>query len=147
MEPFWIEVEEPTLRQGDYLRGCMVPVFDPSFTPGGETPTVLVDEFDLIVVTQSCDCTRRSMQDWVAASEALFNLGAGEVPCNFKRHEVVNYCYNFPDLQLCFGWHGHEDELAARFKNCVPEFRRKYYLKRAGCKTVFKDEGRREIQY
>ena len=55
MEPFWFEVEESILRQGDYLRGCLVPVFDASFTPVAETQAVPVDEFDLIIVTQSCD--------------------------------------------------------------------------------------------
>jgi hypothetical protein len=55
IEPFWVEVEEPTLRQGDYLPGCFVPVFDPNFTENSEIQEVQVNEFDLIIVTQSCD--------------------------------------------------------------------------------------------
>jgi len=32
VEPFWVQVNESTLRQGDYLPGCLVPipVFDPT---------------------------------------------------------------------------------------------------------------------
>lgn len=55
MEPFWAPINEPTLRQGDYLPRCLVPVFGPSLANPGEVQDVVVDEFDLIVVTQSCD--------------------------------------------------------------------------------------------
>jgi len=61
-EPFWIQVDEPTLRQGDYLLACLVPVFGPNIGPGSETHEVLVDEFDLIVVTQSCDLENRKVR-------------------------------------------------------------------------------------
>jgi hypothetical protein len=29
VEPFWIEITRPTLRQGDYLLRCLVPAFGP----------------------------------------------------------------------------------------------------------------------
>src|SRR4051812_12595959 len=54
LEPFWAEVTETTLRQGDYLPKCLVPGFQPDLTNAG-THEVVVDEYDLIVLTQSCD--------------------------------------------------------------------------------------------
>lgn len=54
-KPFWISVEGPELRQGDLLPGCLVPLFHPEFDAGDEAQTTVVDEFDLIVLTQSCD--------------------------------------------------------------------------------------------
>jgi len=53
-DSYWIPVNEPTLRQGDYLRDCRVPLFlDPSVK---SVPVdIPVDEYDLIVLTQSCD--------------------------------------------------------------------------------------------
>ena len=32
VEPFWLQIEESELRQGDYLPGCTIPVFGPAFT-------------------------------------------------------------------------------------------------------------------
>lgn len=55
MESFWEKVDESTLRQGDYLLNCPVPLFRPDFTADHNTHDVLVNEFDLIVLTQSCD--------------------------------------------------------------------------------------------
>jgi hypothetical protein len=69
----------------------------------------------------------RSMEKWVKAWEMLFNLGAGEVVCDVKRHEAVNFSHNFNELDR-FGWRCRGDELAERFKASVPEFRRKYYV-------------------
>lgn len=74
------------------------------------------------------DHAERPQQEWASAWEALLNLGAGEIACDVNRHEVVNYCYCFTGLELCFGWHARANELANRFKNMIPEFRRKYYL-------------------
>ena len=52
-KPFWCEVNERKLAQGDLLNRCLVPVFTPDFgTNGGEVP---VGESDLIIITQSCD--------------------------------------------------------------------------------------------
>lgn len=55
IENFWVQVNEPMLRQGDYLPGCLVPVFSPNFAENSDIQEVQVDEFDLIIVTQSCD--------------------------------------------------------------------------------------------
>ncbi len=60
IEPFWVQVKESTLRQGDYLPGCLVPVpvFDPTnIAQSSEIQEIDVEilEFDLIVLTQSCD--------------------------------------------------------------------------------------------
>jgi hypothetical protein len=73
----------------------------------------------------------RPMQEWVAAWETLFNLGAGEAVCDIDRHDVIDFCYNFTDLDLCFGWRCRADELGRRFKAMIPEFRRKYYLNKS----------------
>jgi hypothetical protein len=59
-EPFWIEVKESDLRQGDYLPNCLVPVaiFDPEIFSRGQEGAELeveVRETDLIILTQSCD--------------------------------------------------------------------------------------------
>ncbi len=70
---------------------------------------------------------QRPMAEWVAAWESLFNLGAGEIACDAARHEAVNFCYNFNELDLCFRWRRRWDELADHFKGMIPEFRRKYY--------------------
>lgn len=60
VEPFWVQVNESTLMQGDYLPGCLVPtpVFDPTnYGKNSEIQDVQIDvnELDLIVLTQSCD--------------------------------------------------------------------------------------------
>ncbi|MBD1923550.1 hypothetical protein H6F77_21105 [Microcoleus sp. FACHB-831] len=55
IQPFWVNVNEPTLRQGDYLPQCLVPVFGPNFDGDTDIQDVQVNEFDLIIVTQSCD--------------------------------------------------------------------------------------------
>lgn len=55
IEPFWDKTEGPTLRQGDYLWRCLVPRFSPSFSENSEIQEVEVREFDLIILTQSCD--------------------------------------------------------------------------------------------
>jgi len=35
VEPFWTEINESSLRQGDYLPGCLVPVFAPDLAVAG----------------------------------------------------------------------------------------------------------------
>jgi len=70
----------------------------------------------------------RPQREWASAWENVFNLGAGEKVCNVQRHEVVNYCFGFDSLPLCFGWFDREEELANRFKELIPEIRQKYYL-------------------
>jgi len=62
MEPFWIAVNEPTLRQGDWLPRCLVPTFGPQFVADGSPQEMAAHEFDLIVVTQSCDLEQRKVR-------------------------------------------------------------------------------------
>jgi hypothetical protein len=59
---FWSRVTEEMLqhgellRQGDFLPHCHVPVIVDS--SAGQSRTVTTDEYDLIVMTQSCDLDR-----------------------------------------------------------------------------------------
>jgi hypothetical protein len=63
MEPFWEGIKSGLLAQGDLLPGCSVPVirpdFDESSRQAGVPGTVDVDEFDLIIMTQSCDLEQK----------------------------------------------------------------------------------------
>ena len=54
MDSYWTKVNDATLRQGDFLPACHVPILYPDFNPDS-TREVEVNEYDLIVVTQSCD--------------------------------------------------------------------------------------------
>jgi hypothetical protein len=78
----------------------------------------------------------RPMKEWVAAWEALFNLGAGEGVCGDNRIDAVNFSHNFNDLDRCFRWRSRGNELAHHFKAIIPEFRRKYYLNKSPRETV-----------
>ena len=51
MESFWEEVVGATLRQGDYLLNCPVPVFQ-ELSANSEQQTFPVRGYDLIIVTQ-----------------------------------------------------------------------------------------------
>jgi hypothetical protein len=77
----------------------------------------------------------RPMAEWSAGWEAMFNLGAGEAGFDGNRSKSVNFSYNFPELQLCFGWLTREDELRNHFIACLPDFRRKYYLNKTARKN------------
>jgi hypothetical protein len=61
VEPFWVEINETTLHQGDYLPRCLVPTFGVNLG-GPETQEVVTDEYDLIIVTQSCDLEQRKVR-------------------------------------------------------------------------------------
>jgi hypothetical protein len=52
MPSFWIDVVSEQLAQGDFLPSCRVPIFFGTDSEVEEVPTL---EYDLIVVTQSCD--------------------------------------------------------------------------------------------
>jgi hypothetical protein len=54
MEPFWIRVDGGTLRQGDFLPGCIVPILPKVLVPDGNM-SASARSNDLIIVTQSCD--------------------------------------------------------------------------------------------
>lgn len=61
MEPFWTKVDEATLWQGDLVPGCLVPVFDSDLGVSG-THTIKAAEFDLVLLTQSCDLEQRRVR-------------------------------------------------------------------------------------
>jgi len=61
VEPFWTEINETSLRQGDHLPQCLVPVFGPALTTGN-SQELTVDEYDLIVLTQSCDLEQNKVR-------------------------------------------------------------------------------------
>lgn len=55
MNTCWIHVEGAELKQGDYLLGCSIPLLPDNFGEGEDPDRIDVYEFDVIVVTQSCD--------------------------------------------------------------------------------------------
>ena len=62
IEPFWAQVSEPTLRQGDLLPNCLVLIRGPdSPTEAGSWEAVAM-EYDLVVLTQSCDLEQRKVR-------------------------------------------------------------------------------------
>lgn len=72
VESFWVKVNEPTLRQGDYLPNCHVPIFlDP--TVGPEPQNVPIDVFNLIIITQSCDLEQSKVR--LVAMCPIFPIG------------------------------------------------------------------------
>ena len=52
---WWLEVKGPGLAQGDYLPGCSVPIFEPGYGKKDKIEKVIVEEYDCLVVTQTCD--------------------------------------------------------------------------------------------
>lgn len=86
MKPFWNQVNEQALRQGDLMYGCFVPVFDRDFGANDGEAEVPVTEADLIVVTQSCDlvqakitlvalCRIESLSDFLETNPAYVPKG------------------------------------------------------------------------
>jgi hypothetical protein len=77
----------------------------------------------------------RPMQEWVAAWEAVFNLGAGEQSFDGRTRGVINNDYEVAlDLELCFGCHDRKnrrEEMQQQFQALMPEFRRRYYLNKS----------------
>lgn len=55
MTPFWISVSGGALAQGDYLPNCLIPLFHPDFGASDAVEDVIVNNDNLIIVTQSCD--------------------------------------------------------------------------------------------
>ena len=88
MESFWEAVSETSLRQGDYLLDCPVPVFQLPPDDTGQQ-TYRVAGYDLIVLTQSCDlenekielvatCPIFPLADYEAANPSLAKKGGKE---------------------------------------------------------------------
>jgi hypothetical protein len=76
IEPFWAQINEPTLRQGDLLSRCIVPVPAVGFaTENGPGEGVAI-EYDLIVLTQSCDLEQRKVR--LVAACPIFPLSEFE---------------------------------------------------------------------
>jgi hypothetical protein len=73
---FWTEVNEPSLRQGDFLPTCAVPIFKGIPTPQGAEHEVAAQVFDLIVITQSCDLDQRKVR--LVACCPIFAISAFE---------------------------------------------------------------------
>lgn len=68
----------------------------------------------------------RPMQEWAAAWETHFNLGAGETTVrDTGTHDAVNFAFTFPMLRALFGV---EDEDLPFDESLVRDFRRKYRL-------------------
>jgi hypothetical protein len=55
VESFWEASSDETLRQGEYLVNCPVPILQEKPRADRSQQPVLIEIFDLIVVTQSCD--------------------------------------------------------------------------------------------
>ena len=55
VDTFWTETKGPELRQGDLLSACLVPVIHPSLGESKTNESVAVLEYDLVILTQSCD--------------------------------------------------------------------------------------------
>ena len=55
VESFWEVATGTTLRQGEYLTNCPVPILRERPLPGTAGQSVEIKIYDLIVVTQSCD--------------------------------------------------------------------------------------------
>jgi len=75
-EPFWLQINESNLRQGDYLPRCLVPTFAPAIEGQTEVQDVRVDEFDLIILTQSCDLENKKVR--LVAMSSIYPLSTFE---------------------------------------------------------------------
>lgn len=73
MESFWEKVVGDSLRQGDFLLNCPVASFS---SIENEITEVSIAEYDLIVLTQSCDL-ENGKADFVARCP-IFSLTAFE---------------------------------------------------------------------
>ncbi len=75
VEPFWVETMDAALRQGDLLPRCLVPAFGLELASAG-THDVTVDEYDLVLMTQSCDLEQRKVR--LVAACPIFTIGEFE---------------------------------------------------------------------
>jgi hypothetical protein len=77
VEPFWNQVSEGALRQGDHLPGCLIPTFGSDFGSSAGPIEVVAETADLIVITQSCDLEQRKAR--LVAACPIFPLSEFEV--------------------------------------------------------------------
>jgi hypothetical protein len=76
IEPFWSQISEPDLRQGDLLPRCLVPVAAVDFANENAPGEGTAMEYDLIVLTQSCDREQRKVR--LVATCPIFPLAEFE---------------------------------------------------------------------
>lgn len=62
VESFWKSAADTTLRQGEYLVNCPVPILKEMPLLHSPTQAVEVKVYDLIIVTQSCDLEQGKAQ-------------------------------------------------------------------------------------
>lgn len=93
MDPFWEKCTESTLRQGDYLPKCLVPVPTPDFdmkARAGDTVEIPCDEYELIVITQSCDLINEPSPQFVVLCPIYPIVKFEEVNEKFKKKGTWN---------------------------------------------------------
>jgi hypothetical protein len=76
IEPFWSQISEPDLRQRDLLPRCLVPVPAVDFANENGLGEGTAIEYDLIVLTQSCDLEQRKVR--LVATCPIFPLAEFE---------------------------------------------------------------------
>ena len=76
IEPFLTQISEPNLRQGDLLPRCLVPVPAADFATEHGSREGTAIEYDLIVLTQSCDLEQRKVR--LVAACPIFTLAEFE---------------------------------------------------------------------
>ncbi len=124
VEHWWQTLAGPELAQGDYLRDCIVPIMPAGVVQASDANTVEdstyvfeAQQFDLIIVTQSCDlengkarlvatCPIFSVAEYESANPTLKNhwesvrqgrheglhlLAAPDYPQDNRRALVVNF--------------------------------------------------------
>lgn len=62
VESFWEVAAGTTLRQGEYLMNCPVPILKEKPLPDRPEPSVVIKVYDLIILTQSCDLEQGKAQ-------------------------------------------------------------------------------------
>jgi hypothetical protein len=60
MESYWETVSGDNLSQGDLLRACKVPRL-PEIFPNQETTQIQLDQYDLIIATQTCEIEQQKV--------------------------------------------------------------------------------------
>lgn len=98
MEPFWISVNDTTLRQGDLLPDCWIPEFPSDFADLSDDARIIqADQADLIVISQSCDlehgkislvalCPVWSIPDFEEAQERQIHSRSNKVWRDYWNH-------------------------------------------------------------
>src|SRR5258705_10749564 len=77
IDPYWEQVSDGDLRQGDWLPRCPVPTL--AIPPTGVNGTVdtRTEDYDVCVVTQSCDLANKKVR--LVAYVPIFSLAEFEI--------------------------------------------------------------------